>query len=846
MLTPISPRRGATLIVVILLIVAWLSALSFTAWRLRQDALANAAVAASMHARNFTEHLTQTLQVIDLTAASLDPGGEHIDPQELSRRLSVALRPAAFLRSISLIDASGTVVASSNPDNIGLTLAFSGFFPPAPAESTQLRIGVPWAGRDLKDGAISTPERPLAPEAAAFIPVMRRIIGGEQALWVVATINPEYFINHFLQLLPSGQGSAQILRYDDRLLLSSGLSDAPGANGRAGRVPELLPQQDFGHLEQQLADGRQVLTAYRGSSQFPVLLAVHLDRQHILAGWRADIQRLSAVVLPILAALTLASVLLWRRQRRYAEQQAELANQRQLAASVFEASTNAVTLTTPAGHIISVNPAFETINGYRADEVLGRNPRLLSSGMHGAEFYRELWQTLIATGHWQGEIVNRRRDGELYTGLLTINAVRDEEGRLTHYVGVTTDISARKRAESELLVAKERAEAAVLAKTTFLATMSHELRTPMNGVLGMTELLLRSELSDKQRRQLSIVKGSAEALLTLLNEILDYSKIEAQGVSVEISPYDPAALVGDIVGLFAPHAEAKGLRLVEEISPDLPRQLLGDAIHLRQILTNLVNNAVKFTRAGQIAVRAWPEAAADGSRQFCLAVRDTGIGIPLDKQEVIFSAFTQADGSFSRSHGGTGLGLAICRRLTQAMHGTLELVSTPGKGSCFTLKLPLRSGEPPAEARFADWPPAAGEAGERPAGEGGGGRRVLLVEDNPNNLLVTTSMLESEGYAVTSAGDGVEALTLLRHQHFDAILMDVQMPLMDGLAATRAIRRKERESGEHVLIVALTANAFAEDRAACLAAGMDDFLAKPIGFADLERALAPLARVVED
>ncbi len=503
-------------------------------------------------------------------------------------------------------------------------------------------------------------------------------------------------------------------------------------------------------------------------------------------------------------------------------------------------------LTTPEGDIISVNPAFETINGYRAEEVLGRNPRLLSSGLQGVEYYRELWETLIATGHWQGEIVNRRKDGELYTGLLTINAVRDEAGRLTHYVGVTTDITERKRYETELLAAKERAEAAVLAKTTFLATMSHELRTPMNGVLGMTELLLRSELSDKQRRQLSIVKGSAEALLTLLNEILDYSKIEAQGVSVDIAPYDPAALIGDIVGLFSPHAEAKALRMVEEISPDLPRQLLGDAIHLRQILTNLVNNAVKFTRSGQITVRAWPEPTGDGSLQFCLEVRDTGIGIPLDKQEIIFSAFTQADGSHSRSHGGTGLGLAICRRLAQAMHGTLEVVSAPGKGSCFTLRLPLLSGEPLSEDMLAGLLPPLGEAAERTPAARGDGRRILLVEDNPNNQLVTASMLDSEGYQVTLAGDGVEALTLMRHQRFDAILMDIQMPLMDGLAATRAIRRQERETGEHVLIVALTANAFAEDREACLAAGMDDFLAKPIGFADLGRALASLRRTVAE
>jgi PAS domain S-box-containing protein len=841
MTTSPQQRRLTTLAVIALLIIAWLSALGFTAWRLRQDALANAFVTASMHARNFAEHLTQTLQVIDLTAASLDPGGEAIDPHELSRRLAVALRPAAYLRSISLIDASGKVVASSNSDNLGRAVPISGFFPPAPPESTQVLIGEPWLGRDLHDGQASSPARPLAPDAVSFVPVMRRIIGGEQPLWVVATINPDYFVNHFLQLLPPGQGRAQILRYDDRLLLSSSLNDRPGATGMAGGVPELLRQQDFGQLRQVLADGSEALTAYRGSNRFPVLIAVHLEPEYVLASWRADIRRLLVVILPVLAALTIAGILLWRRQSRYVRQQAELENQRRLAASVFEASTNAVMLTSPGGDIISVNPAFAAINGYTAAEVLGRNPRLLSSGLHAPAFYRELWETLIATGHWQGEIVNQRKNGETYTGLLTINAVHDEDGQLTHYVGVATDISERKRYETELLAAKERAEAAVLAKTTFLATMSHELRTPMNGVLGMTELLLRSQLTDKQRRQLGIVKSSADTLLTLLNEILDYSKIEAQGVTVEIAPYQPLQLIGDIVGLFTPHAEAKSLTLREEIAPDLPGQLLGDAIHLRQILTNLLANAVKFTRQGEIVVKAWVTPMVGGQSMFCLAVSDTGIGIPADKQEQIFQAFVQADGSHSRSYGGTGLGLAICRRLATAMQGTLSLQSAPGAGSCFTLCVPQRvgsaalaeaSGEPlvaaVVEPEFAVQP-----AAEHPP-------RILLVEDNAINQLVTASMLESEGFVVILAGDGVDALTLLRHESFDAILMDVQMPLMDGLAATRAIRQQERETGKHVPIIALTANVFAADRAACMAAGMDDFLAKPISFADLERVLAPL------
>ncbi len=389
-------------------------------------------------------------------------------------------------------------------------------------------------------------------------------------------------------------------------------------------------------------------------------------------------------------ALAVAGVLLWRRQQLYIRQQAELAKQQQLAASVFLASTNAVMLTTPGGEIISVNPAFEAITGYAEGEVKGGSPYFLSSGLQSEAIYREMVETLAATGHWQGEIVNRRKNGETYTGLLTINAVVDESGALTHYVGVTTDISERKRYETELLAAKELAEAGALAKTIFLATMSHELRTPLNGVLGMVELLLRGDLSDRQRRQLSIVKSSADTLLSLLNEILDYSRIEIQGVAVEAKPYEPVRLIGDIVGLFAPHAEAKTLSLGEEIMPQLPGKLIGDALRLRQILTNLVANAIRFTRRGSIVVKAWCEPMVDGDVMLCLAVRDTGIGIHADKQEQIFHAFVQADGSHSRNFGGAGLGLAICRRLAHAMHGTLVLESSSAAGSCFTLRVPQR------------------------------------------------------------------------------------------------------------------------------------------------------------
>ena len=685
-------RRSALVGVLVLLVGSWLAAFSFTLWRLRAEALENGQATAVMHARNFEGHLTQTLQVVDVSVDSLvaerdePPGGK-----ELSARLLGLLRPAPYLRSLSLVGADGRVLASSSAANLGVRVDPTGFFPAAASETSLLRIGQPWRGRDLNDGEAVSAGLPLADDEQSFIPVIRRLESPGRPLWAVAAINPDYFINHFSQQVAPVTGRVQWLRYDDLLLVSSASGDAPGARQQAGGVSSQLAQREFGTLVQRLPDGFEALTAYRVSSRYPALIAVHLDRQHILAQWRQEARRLAMIVIPILLALTLAVILVWRRQNHVERQRAELEKQRRLAASVFEASTDAVIITSASGDILSVNAAFESMNGYTAGEVLGRNPRFLASGNHDNVFYRGMWEAIVARGHWQGEIVNRRKDGRPYTGLLTINAVRDGEGNLQHYVGVTADISERKRHEAELLAAKERAETAVMAKTTFLATMSHELRTPMNGVLGMTELLLHSELNEKQYRQLDTIKRSANNLLTILNDILDYATIEGHSIRLETLPLQPAEIVRSILRLFAPHAASKSIALEERLAADLPQRVLGDPVRLRQILTNLVSNAVKFTHAGEIvvAVRAQPSAIA-GEFDLYFSVTDTGIGIPPEKQVMVFDAFSQADGSMTRAYGGTGLGLAISRRLAEAMGGELTVDSQPGEGSCFTLRVPVQ------------------------------------------------------------------------------------------------------------------------------------------------------------
>jgi PAS domain S-box-containing protein len=834
-------RQTAFLLGLGLLLGSWLAVFALTLWQLRENALANAQATAVTHARNFEEHLTQTLQVIDLTAGSIDPTRDNrLDYAELGQRLAIRLRPAPFLRSLSLLDGKGRIVASSNADNLNLKIDVGNFFPDANREAEVLRIGMPWQGRDFSSAHPALPSAPLSPSDASFIPVLRRLSAGTENLWLLAAINPDYFINHFDQLLDSHIGHVQLLRYDGLLLLSSGPHDAPASHGVAGEVTAHLRQIEHGDFAQTLPDGQQVLTAYRASSRFPALIAVHIDRAAPLNDWARQARRLALIVLPILLALSIAGALIWRRQQRIAAQQAELDRQRRLAASVFDASTDSILITTPDADILSVNPAFESMSGYRAAEVLGRNPRLLSSGKQDSEFYRRMWETLLEHGHWQGEMVNRRKDGSLYTGWVTINAVHDDAGQLRHYISVMADITERKRHEAELLEAKERSEAAALAKTTFLATMSHEIRTPMNGVLGMTELLLLSKLTDSQRKQLELVKSSADSLLTILNEILDFSKIEAQGVAIEAVPFDPAEVINDIAGLFGARATAKSLRLTQHMHPALPRSVIGDPTRLRQILTNLVSNALKFTQAGSIVLTAAPdgEALTDGTQRLRFAVTDSGIGIPAEKQAVIFDAFSQADGSTTRHYGGTGLGLAISRRLAEAMDGDLTVASAPGNGSCFTLHIrvhvdPELAVHKQRQDSHHRHPP--------PSAPGPMGLRILVAEDTPTNQVVLRGILEKLGHRVTIVGDGAAAVATAKANVFDVILMDVQMPVMDGLAATREIRDSENgnpgSGGRHTPIVALTANAFSADRDACLDAGMDGFVSKPVKLTDLQMAL---------
>jgi PAS domain S-box-containing protein len=510
--------------------------------------------------------------------------------------------------------------------------------------------------------------------------------------------------------------------------------------------------------------------------------------------------------------------------------------------SIFEHAPIGMLQATPEGRFISANATAAALYGYESPEELIAAVSDISSQLFvDPEFRASLIRSIIVSNEIKNvEALIRRKDGSKIWTSRNLRIVRDEQGNIVSFDGFVIDIDQRKQLEAQLTAAKEAAEEANKAKSEFLAHMSHEIRTPMNAILGMTELTLQTGLKNEQRDYLEAVQDSAKHLLMVINDILDISKIEARKLELVVEDFDLFAALTSTMRTLRVQARKKGLYLYLDIAPDVPRYLKGDLARLRQVVINLVGNALKFTeQGGVLATLECCQPPLPQEISLLFTVEDTGVGIPEQLLGRIFERFTQADSSISRKYGGAGLGLAICKELVNMMGGGIWAHSLLEQGSTFGFTACFEPGDPDkAAARFS--------VKDADRIEPTTSLRVLLVEDNPLNVKLGRAFLQRQGHEIAVALNGQEALQALRGELFDLALMDVEMPVMNGIEATQRIRAGEAgETARNMPIVAMTAHALDDVKQRCLEAGMNDYVSKPFDFQEMNAVIARLSGAQE-
>ena len=813
---PVPPlwRDASSLRLVALVVVAAIalgSSLLSYLWLSGRAAVESSHRSAEQLTLALEEHLTAVTQAVDAVLLQttrrlnqLGPARTVQDENEILREAHLSL---PLLTAIAHVDAGGRLVAHSGwtGQEDSVDLADREFY------------GVHRDSPDLGLYVTAPPQTARAADQRLLF-FSRRLstAEGEFDGLINAAVAVDFFTGFFSSLKIGAEGIVTLARKDGIVLIREPAAGLIGTSIAVGPLfTEYVPRSPFGtYRSVTRSDGIERVAAYRTLPNFPFVVAVGIAIQDTLSAQRTEAMVFGGVWAAFVAVLLVAAAFMiaQTRQRAVAEWTLEQTRRSEERANAYlrdaiESLQDAFYLFDAKDRLVVANtPALEKV-ALAAERANLWPPAPLDDDSAPVAFTPHGAPVEVASGgRW--ELIRERPTAD--------------GGKVILH----TDITTLKVREEQLARARVEADAANRAKSDFLATMSHEIRTPLNGLLGFSELLLGTELNLQQTRYATAVSDSGRMLLSLLNDILDYSRIEAGRVELERANFSLRAIVAGVVSSLQLAARAKALNLSMSIDPDVPEYIVGDPLRLKQILLNLIGNAIKFTERGAVDVHVSRTGNDPERLHLRFDIRDTGIGIAEDAQGKLFERFSQADSSISRRYGGSGLGLAISKRLTELMGGEIGLESQAGKGSTFWFTAVVDEGARPIEGPI----PPPGTVRTAPS------RRILIVDDVEMNRYVAESLLKRNGHAVTSVASGPEAIEAVRKENFDLILMDVQMPDMDGCAAALAIQQLPGAAGS-TPIVALTANAMPAEVERCLQSGMRGHIAKPVDGAALDAAI---------